>query len=155
MKKKATTGAKVWRVTIDERLDADLVKIGVATLLPGCTDLSEDALDSWSEEEVRLVHPSDYLNAFKLDKSDPLLKSLLEELKLGTRTKDLQGGLWRFLEEGQVYLVGEFEVKGKDPADPERLVTRSGVHSVLRIDRIPAIKKRHKDLYSAALKEGS
>jgi len=156
MKKKPTKRAKVWRVTIDERLDADLVKIGVATLLPGRTDLSKDALANWSDEEVHLVHPSDYLDAFKLGKSDPLLRPLSTELKLGIgKKKDLEGGLWRFLEEGQVYLVGEFEVKGKDSGDPERIVTRPGVHSILRIDRIPAIKKRHKDLYSAALKEGS
>ena len=155
MKKKAARRAKVWRVTIDERLDEDLVKIGVATLRPGRTDLGKDALDNWSDEEVHLVHPSDYLDAFKLGKGDPLLKTLSAELKLGARKKDLEGGLWRFLEEGQVYLVGEFEVEGTDPADPERIVTRPGVHSILRIDRIPAIKKRHKDLYSAALKEGS
>ena len=155
MKKGEARRAHVWRVTIDERLDADLLKIGVAELLPGRTDLGEDALDNWSEEEVRLVRPSDFLGTFGLRKSDPMLKPLSVELKLGGGEKDLEGVLWRFLEEGQVYLVGEFEIKGKDPRNPESIAARPGVHSVLRIDRIPVIKKRHKDLYSAALKEGS
>ena len=56
MRKSELTRARVRRISIDERLDGDLVKIGVADLLPGHTDLGEDALDSWSDEHLRLVH---------------------------------------------------------------------------------------------------
>ena len=155
MKKKEAKRAQVRRITIDERLNEDLVKIGVARLLPGHADLCEDTLDSWSEEEVRLIHPSTLLRTLGLRKSDPLLKTLSGELASGLEEKNLKGVLWRSLEEGQVYLAGEFEVRGEDRSDPDRIVVRPGAHCVLRIDLIPAIKKRHKDLYSAALKEGS
>ena len=153
--KKHSKRVRVWRITIDERLDKDLVKIGVARLLPGHTNLGQDDLDSWSEEKVRLIRPSTFLRTFGLRKTDPLLRTLYGELKPGTEEKDLKSALWRSVEEGQVYLAGEIEVKGKDRRKPDGIVTCPGAHSVLRIDRIPAIKKRHKDLYSVVLREGS
>ena len=155
MRKKDPKRARVRRITIDERLDKDLVKIGVASLLPGHTNLSEDALDSWSEEKVRLIRPSTFLRTFGLRKGDPLLKTLTEELTPQPEEKDIKGALWRSIEEGQVFLSGELEVRGSDRKAPACILVCHGAHSVVRIDRIPAIKKKHKGFYSAALKEGS
>jgi len=80
MKKKEAKRAQVRRITIDERLNEDLVKIGVARLLPGHADLCEDTLDSWSEEEVRLIHPSTLLRTLGLRKSAPLVKKAVNLL---------------------------------------------------------------------------
>ncbi len=155
MRKKEPTRARVRRISIDERLDGDLVKIGVADLRSGHTDLGLDALDGWSEERVRLVRPSTFLRSFGLKKNHSELQALVEELPLGPGENDPPGAFWRSLEEGQVYLAGEIEVRGIDRSSIEGIAACPGTFSVVRIDRIPTIKNKHKQLYSAALKEGS
>jgi hypothetical protein len=154
MRKKASAPARVRRITIDERLDGDIVKIGVADLLPGHADLGDDDLKAWSEERVKLVRPSTYLRSFGLSAKHPELASLVAELPLGPEDNDPTDAFWRSLEEGQVYFAGEIEVLGKDRSSIEGITASPGAFSVVRIDRIPTIKNRHKQLYSVALREG-
>ncbi len=154
MRKQASAHARVRRITIDERLDGDLVKIGVADLLPGHTNLGDDALDSWSEERVKLIRPSTCLRSFGLSRNHPELRSLVAELPLGPEDNDPTGAFWRSLEEGQVYLAGEIEAVGAGRSSIEGITASPGAFSVVRIDRIPVIKNKHKELYSAALREG-
>ncbi len=155
MRKKASARARVRRISIDERLDGDLLKIGIGELLPGHTDLGEDDLDGWSEEEVRLVRPATFLRSFGLKRSHPELLALVAELPPGLGESEPAGTFWRSLEEGQVYLAGEIELRGRDRSSIEGLTACPGAFLVVRIDRIPVIKNRHKQLYSAALKERS
>jgi hypothetical protein len=155
MRKKEMARTRVRRISIDERLDGDLVKIGVADLRSGHTDLGEDALDSWSEEEVRLVRPATFLRTFGLKRGHAELDALVAELPPGLGESDPAGTFWRSLEEGQVYLAGEIELRGRDRSSIEGLTACPGAFLVVRIDRIPVIKNRHKQLYSAALKERS
>ncbi len=155
MRKNHSTRARVRRISIDERLDGDLIKIGVADLLPGHSDLGEDALESWSDEHVRLVRPSTFLRSFGLRKDHSELEALVAELPLEPGKDEPSGAFWRTLEEGQVYLSGEIEVRGIDRSSIEGITARPGAFSVVRIDRIPTIKNKHKRLYSAALKERS
>ena len=155
MRKKASARARVRLISIDERLDGNLVKIGIADLRSGHSDLGEDDLDSWSEEDVRLVRPSTFLRSFGLSRSHSELEALASELPLGPEENDPTGAFWRSLEEGQVYLAGEIEVRGLTRSSIEGISACPGAFSVVRIDRIPTIKNRHKQLYSAALKEGS
>lgn len=155
MRKKESARARVRRICIDERLDGDLVKIGVAGLKSGRTDLGGDDLDSWGDEEVRLVRPSTFLRSFGLSGRHPELQALVAELTLGPDENDPAASFWRSLEEGQVYLAGEIEVRGIDRSSIEGITACPGAFSVVRIDRIPAVKNRHKELYSAALRERS
>lgn len=155
MRKIESTRARVRRISIDERLDGDLVKIGVADLRSGHTDLGGDDLESWSVEHVRLVRPSTFLRSFGLRKNHPELEALVAQLPLGPGENESSGAFWRSLEEGQVYLAGEIEVRGTDRSSIEGISACPGAFSVVRIDRIPIIKNKHKQLYSAALKEGS
>jgi hypothetical protein len=155
MKPPGTKRLRVRRITIDERLDGDLIKIGIAELLPGHVDISDDVLDGWSDEVVRLIRPRTMLTTFGLRAKDPLLATLAGELAPKADASDLRASLWRSLEEGQVFFVGEIEIAGDDRSQPDSIVACAGASSVIRVDRIPGIKTRHKKLYSEALKEGS
>lgn len=155
MRKRASAQARVRRISIDERLDGDLMKFGIAKLLPGHTDLGEDDLDGWSEEQVRLVRPATFLRSFGLKRGHSELQALVAELPFGPEESDPVGSFWRSLEEGQVYLAGEIEVLGPGRSQIEGIRTKTGAHTVVRIDRIPVIKNKHKKLYSVALEEGS
>jgi hypothetical protein len=155
MRKSESTRVRVRRICIDERLDGDLVKIGVADLRSGYTDLGDDDLDSWAEEEVRIVRPSTFLRSFGLSGKHPELQALVAELPLGPEENDPAAFFWRSLEEGQVYLAGEIEMRGIDRSSIEGITVCPGAFSVVRIDRIPVIKNKHKMLYSAALRERS
>lgn len=149
--RKKPSGARVRRITIDERLDEGLLKVAVADLLPGHDDLSDDPLDAWSEESLELISREDFLGEFGLEPRDPLLATLVGIRDSVAADEDPEGAFWRTLEEGQVFLVGEIGITGDDREAPEGIHVRTGTSTVLRIDRIDRIKKKHEALYSMAL----
>jgi len=147
--------ACVRRITIDERLDEGLLKIAVADLLPGYENLSDDPLDAWSVERLELINHEDYLCTFGLDKGDSLLGAFIGGPASEIAEEDPEGAFWRSLEEGQVFLVGEIAVEETESTAPMGIFARPGETTVLRIDRIEEIKKKHEGLYSKALLSGS
>lgn len=151
MKEPTGECVRVRRITIDERLDEGLLKIAVADLLPGHADLSNDPLDAWSDERLELINREDYMCSFGLSKGDPLLGVLVDEPASESAERDPEGTFWRSLEEGQVYLVGEIAVEEAESTSSIGIFAGRGEHTVLRIDRIEDIKKKHEELYSKAL----
>jgi len=121
--------APVRRITVDERLSDDHVRVLIAPLtekVETCADRDED----WGPEREVLVSPTNYAR------------------RMGVRKEELS---WRALEEGQVFLVGEFEPLG-DPAAPDGFRVRPGARAFLRIDRLPLVKEQAKRLYSALVR---
>ena len=82
------------------------------------------------------------------------LKTLVGDPSSDFEDEKLVGAFWRSLEEGQVFLVGEIEVKGGDASAAMNILAKPGPRTVLRIDRIERIKKKHEALYSKALTGG-
>lgn len=141
----------VQRVTVDERLDESLVRLLVAPLAEGVEDITEDRLANWEPEKEVLATRRTFRRRLGLPKEDASLRQAVKEV-LGTEAgrgaaRDL---LWRGLKEGQVFLVGQFEVVGPR-GEPEAIRAREGANDFLRIDRIPAVKESAKKLYSKAL----
>jgi len=121
--------APVRRITVDERLSEDHIRLLIAPLAEGVetfTDQDED----WGAERQVLVRPTTYARW------------------MGVRRKKLA---WRALEEAQVFLVGQFEVLG-DPAAPDGFRVCPGARAFLRIDRLPLVKEQAKRLYSALVR---
>lgn len=151
MRRSQKSHPRVRRITVDERLDPGLLKIALAELLPGHDDLSEDPLDAWSEETVRLIGSDDLLPMLELGAGDPALTALAGNPSGDVGPDELVGMIWRSLEEGQVFLAGEIEVEAGGASASPSIVARPGSWAVLRIDRIEAIKSKHEALYSRAL----
>jgi phage terminase large subunit-like protein len=154
MSKPKPRPARARRITIDERLDEGLLKIAIADLLPGHKELGDDPLDAWSNETVRLIGQDDLLPMLELATDDPLVRHLAGDPPAEVGEDALVGVIWRSLEEGQVYIAGEVEVETAEPPAPTSIVARPGSWTVLRVDRIEGIKKKHEALYSKALRGG-
>ena len=96
--------APVLRITIDEKLEDNLIRALAARLKAGVKIFSDDP-DYWQEEEELYLKPSNY-----------------EDL-LGLTRYNARSWPWNRLREGQVFLVGTFT------AD-----TSQGVANLLRVD---------------------
>ena len=123
----------VYRITVDERLSDDLVRLLIAPLAAG-VDAFADRDEDWGPEQVVMVNPTTYAR------------------QIGVREDKLP---WRTLAEGQVFLVGQFKTVGTQAA-PVGFQVRSGGRAWLRIDNLPLVKEPAKQLYSALIqrKEG-
>ncbi len=121
--------AAVRRITVDERLSDDHIRLLIASLAEGVETFA-DRDEDWRPEREVLVRPATYARWMSVRK---------EKLP------------WRTLEEGQVFLAGQFEVLG-DPAAPDGFQVCPGVRAFLRIDRLPLVKEQAKLLYSALVR---
>lgn len=119
----------VRRITIDERLADDLVRILVCDLAPGVTDFF-DRRDDWGDEREVLLRP----------------ESLVQELGL----PNAAALPWDKLREGQVYVSGEFEVVGRR-SSPDYLHARPGRREFLQLDAIPEFRDSSRRTYSELL----
>ncbi|MBA7702586.1 hypothetical protein ES703_111355 [subsurface metagenome] len=86
-----TQTSVVRRITIDERLADDLIRILIADLKDGVTTFDDDSA-YWGEEEEFLVQPDNYRD------------------KIGMTRDNARKWLWNDLHEGQVFLLGRFRV---------------------------------------------
>ena len=118
----------VVRITVDERLSDDLVRLLIAPLAAG-VDAFVDRDEDWGPEQEVMVNSATYT------------------LQIGMREDKLP---WRALAEGQVFLVGQFKTVGTRAA-PEGFQVRSGGRAWLRIDNLPLVKEPAKQLYSALI----
>jgi hypothetical protein len=126
-------GSPVYRITVDERLSDNLVRLLIAPLAAG-VDAFADRDEDWGPEQEVMVNSTNYA------------------LHMGVREAELP---WRTLAEGQVFLVGQFETVGTQTA-PEGFKVRPGEQAWLRIDSLSLVKEPAKQLYSALIqrKEG-
>lgn len=119
----------VLRITIDERLADDLVRVLAAKLKGNVTAFNDDP-EYWEEEEELLVQPDNY------------------QKEMGMTQDNAKTWPWDKLQEGQVFLLGRFQINRSRKAptmfrvDPRRRYFR-------RIDHL--IKNLVKKKYLTAL----
>jgi hypothetical protein len=131
MKKKEVTNTKpgVRRITVDEQLEEELIRLSICNLLDGIEEFS-DEIDEWDDEIGVLINPGNYAENMDIPKS---------------KQKELE---WIDLKEGRVFLSGEFVAKPSDEK-PEKFIVTPGKQNFLCIDGM--VNKEIKALYSRAL----
>jgi hypothetical protein len=122
---------RVRRITVDEKLSANLCRFAICFLREGLEQFT-DRDDEWQEEREKLVNPRSYSRVLYIKKSE--------------------APGWETLEEGQVYLSGEFEVIG-DP-EPECFKVSPGRRKFIRVDNLALIDEGVRALYSDVLGRG-
>lgn len=126
--KKTNIGPLVKRISVDEILEDGLIRLLICELKNG-VKIFFDGENDWGEEKELIVNKDDYIQ--KLD-------------ILRLKEKNL---LWSGLEEGKVYLAGQFRNK-----KPDKFEVKSGRLRVLFFDKM--IKDEIKQLYFNALEGG-
>jgi len=121
----------VRRITVDEQLADDLVRVVVCPLAQGVQEFF-DRDEEWGEEEEVWVQRRTY--AHDLGIPPP-------------KEKDCP---WEELSEGQVFLSGEFEIVGCRAA-PECFRVSPGREEFLRIDGLEGFREGIKRIYSDLL----
>ena len=121
---------RVCRITVDEKLSDDLFRFVFCPLREGIKQFT-DRDDEWQEEREKLVPPRGYSRILDVKKPE--------------------APAWETLQEGQVYLSGEFEVIG-DQTKPEYFKVSPGRRHFLRIDNLGIIDEGVKALYSDVLR---
>jgi len=130
--KKLREQALVLRLTVDEKLSDDLIRLLVCPLAAGKDEFKDETGD-WEAESEVLVGPGNYKKVMGI-------------------TEDLAEKYpWEMLKEGQVFLSGRFGVRG-DEKSPSGFTVGSEERNFLRIDDI--VRKRIKKLYFDALEGG-
>jgi hypothetical protein len=122
--------ARVHRITVDEKLSDDLFRFLFCSLREGIKQF-RDRDDEWQQEQEKLVHPKTYSRILDVKKSE--------------------APAWETLQEGQVYLSGEFKITG-DQTKPECFEVSPGRKNLLRIDNLDMINEGVKSLYSDVLR---
>jgi hypothetical protein len=126
-------GQKVRRITIDERLAEDLIRILVAELKPG-KKVDWDDPTCWEEEKEFLVGKEDWE-------------------KMGIPEGTTGECSWDNLYEGQVCPSGEFEKRAKKGIETIFMMTKEQEKGLKDIDE--QSKEHVKGKYLAALEGGS
>lgn len=110
----------VRRVTVDERLAGDLIRLLICELAPGVIEFYDRSGD-WSREREVWARPHTYAHYLGLS------SSLVHEWP------------WEKLQEGQVFLSGEFEIIG-DRRRPAYFRIRPGAVEFIRLDNLREFK---------------
>jgi hypothetical protein len=121
----------VRRITVDEWLADDLIRLVSCRLAEGVEEFFDRDGD-WGPEREIWAEPKTYAR------------------KMGVPASIAPP--WETLEEGQVFVSGEFEVVG-DRAAPDYLRVSRGRKELLRIDELQDLKETVKRLYSNVLTE--
>lgn len=119
----------VHRITIDEKLEDDLIRILIANLKNNVTTFSDDST-YWEEEEELFVRSDNY------------------QKKIGMTRDNAKKWPWDNLYEGQVFLIGRFRVTRNRGAETTFVVDVKR-RNFQCIDRL--IKEHVKKKYLAAL----
>ena len=147
---KEDRSATVRRITIDERLSEDLIRLEICELIKvGESGEFKDEPDCWRDivqdgEEI-VARPINLEEAPKKDSYTKLMsipESQVEQFP------------WKDLKEGQVYLSGAFEVKEEQSGDKKvkRYFIRPGQKAFKQID--DDVKENTKALYYKILAKG-
>jgi hypothetical protein len=121
---------KVYRITMDERISENLFRFLICQLKEDITKFI-DHLDAWTEEKERIVNPTNYTRTLHIQKRE--------------------APIWESLEEGQVYISGQFKPVG-EPSKPNYFIIDPDTKNFLRIDNLPLIREGVVSLYSDVLK---
>ena len=127
--KKKLRKVRVRRITVDEKLSDDLFRFVFCSLKEGVERFSDQS-DKWLKEQEKLVKPANYFRILYVKKS--------------------KAPAWETLQEGQVYLSGEFEIIG-NKKNPEDFKASPGQRNFLRIDELDIVDETVKSLYSDVL----
>ncbi len=92
-KKKSKKSVIVRRITIDEKLSEDLIRLLISPLKGGIKKF-RDQMEYWEEEKEELVRPDSFAT------------------KMGIPFSGKKNFKWQDLREGQVFLSGSFDVVG-------------------------------------------
>lgn len=121
--------AVVRRITVDEKLSDDLVRLLVCKLKTHPAEF-HDRPEDWGEERFIFVKSSNYIK------------------KMGIPSSKLSQYQWANFREGQVFLSGQFDFLG-DEKFPEKFIVNPKQESFLRIDDL--VRENIKQLYFRAL----
>lgn len=131
-KKKSKKKVIVRRITVDEKLSEDLIRVLVSSLKEGIKKF-RDKMEYWEEENEELVRPDSFVK------------------KMGIPFSEKKKFKWENLREGQVFLSGAFDVVDiKKP--PGRFEVNPKRKEFLNIDAL--VKKDIKKLYFRVLGRG-
>lgn len=131
MKAQNKNEALVRRITVDEKLYDDLIRLEICDLVPG-VDRFEDCAECWidtNEEEGRVTRDN-FAEVMGIPKA---------------QSNQWQ---WKDLEEGQVFLSGSFK-EGSAKNYPGTFVVEPGKHEFVRIDNM--VRKEIKNIYYEVL----
>lgn len=129
-KSKSRKGVTLKRITVDEKLSENLVRILVSKLAKGVKEYAV-AAGKWGKEEEYLLSPDNYTKELGLS------KSMAQQFP------------WYDLEEGQVFLLGNFKTAGSRTAP--RIAVRKGPMRMMRIDEM--LRTDIEQLYSNVLRQ--
>jgi len=132
--KRSYRDAPVWRITVDEKMGADLFRVLICGLAPGVHEFS-DRLEDWGPEEEVWIRPRTFARLLGLP-AEPELREAFA---------------WKRLSEGQVFLSGAFQALG-DRDSPLGFRLSPGRREFLRLDQVKAFRERLKRQYSDALR---
>ena len=128
-KEKPKKNAIVNRITIDEKLSEDLIRVLISPLKKGIK-IFKDKMDYWEEEKEELVRPDTFVR------------------KMGIPFSKKKKFRWEDLREGQAFLSGSFSIAdGKK--NPGRFEVNPRRKEFLSIDALA--KKDIKKLYFKVL----
>ncbi len=124
----------VWRITVDEQLADDLIRLVVCPLAEGVKEFF-DRREDWGKERQWQARPNTYAR------------------KMGIPAAQRGKWPWERLAEGQVFLSGEFEIVGKRMA-PTYFKVSPGRQEFLRIDDLEMVREGFRRTYSEVLSRG-
>ena len=131
-KKKSKKNVIVQRITIDEKLSEDLIRLLISPLKGGIKKF-RDQMEYWEEEKEELVRPDSFAK------------------KMDIPFSEKKKWKWENLREGQVYLSGSFDIIGiKKPSGTFEVNPKR--KEFLSIDALA--KKDIKKLYFKVLGRG-
>jgi hypothetical protein len=133
---------KVRRITVDERLDVNLIRILISELRDEVTsgELVDDTI--WEDEESLLVSNLRVKDIERASKSVVDWSFLLQDWEI---PKNIWPR-WENLAEGQVYLQGAYTLKKID--DSIKLLKTPGRCHMVRVDLVPQVKDYRDSMYN-------
>ena len=137
-----TNRDKVRRITVDERLDANLIRILISEL---CDEVeSGELVDNaiWEDEESTLVSDLRSEDVEGASKSVIDWSTLLRDWGIPERIWPR----WGDLAEGQVYLEGAYALRKID--ESIMLLRAPGRPHIVRVDLVPQVKDHRDRMYN-------
>ena len=128
-KKKLKKSVQVRRITIDEKLSDDLIRLLSSSLKRGFREF-KDRMEYWEEEKELLVRPNSYAK------------------KMGIPLSNKKKWKWEDFKEGQAFLSGNFGIVYTKKT-PGKFVVNPGRKKFISIDDLA--KKDIKKIYFKAL----
>ena len=145
----------VKRITVDERFGDWSIRLLIASLTSRTRKSGKinklQNINCWTTEKCEYVNRDNFISYLGLGSDTRSTALAVNEIIGKVEQTPTINMLWLGLEEGQVFIVGKFRVKG-DRFNPEYLtISDTPATEFLRIDRIERFKDNSKSLYSRAL----